>query len=199
MRTLLALSLTMTAACAAKPAAEVRYGQARASGAPRVVLTPAVCSSVEGECTDEYVTGTTGKVASELEFRGYTIIDAETLVLGALERDTISVELREFGTRIAELRGQAQRGSVFEDLSPALRRELLQEARAEGVLSTRITIGPRNGVGPVRQNSVQVRLGLGDGGELAWVTRCSAESGFNPPVDQALASATSCALAAIAQ
>ncbi len=181
-------------ACLPTPTAETQWGE-HFSGKPlRVVLLPASCSSVEGECEDEHVRGVSGITASELEFARYVVTDAEKLVMSARSREDVNVELSRFGEQIVELKSRSQVGSVFEDLSPAQRRALLAEAKAEAIVSVKIQLGAsKNGQ---RANQVQVRAGLGDGGELAWVTRCSAISAWtgSPSLPEALETATHCAL-----
>ena len=189
-----ALACTTLVACLPEPKSEVQWGS-RWTGEPmRVVLLPASCASVSGDCDDASVQGVQGLVASELEFGRYAVADAEKLVASARSRQDVDVELSRFGEQLVAVRSRAQAGSVFEDLSPAQRRALLAEARAEGIVSVRVQIGVSNG--GTRENDVQVRLGLGDGGELAWVARCTAPSSWNgsPSLAQSLETAARCAL-----
>ncbi len=73
---------TFSVACLPTPTAETQWGE-QPSEPLRVVLLPAECSSVEGECEDEYVRGVSGITASELEFARYVVMDAEELVMSA--------------------------------------------------------------------------------------------------------------------
>jgi hypothetical protein len=165
----------------------------------RAVLLPTTCSSVDRQCEDEHVSGVTGIVRSELEFAGYSLLDAEKLVLDARTREDVDVELSRFGERVASVKSRVQAGAIFEDLSPSQRRALLAEAEAQGTVVVSVQIGTEQGTLRMRSNAVQIRAGLADGGDLAWVSRCEATSSYNnnPGIDQAIETATRCALDAV--
>jgi hypothetical protein len=186
----------LLSACVPKPKSEVRFSEAWDKKPMRVVLLPASCSSVSGECEEEYISGVAGLVKGELELGGYSVLEAEKLVLSARTRQDVGVELSAFGTKMASVTSRVQAGSIFEDLSPAGRRALLAEANARGIVSIAIQIGTEQGTMHFRPNTVQLRLGLGDDGDFAWVSRCEASSARNdnPGIDGALEIATRCAL-----
>jgi hypothetical protein len=183
-------------ACVPKPQSNVRFSEAWDRRPLRVVLLPASCSSVSNACQDEYVGGVAGLVQNELELAGYSTLDAQKLVQSARSRKDVDIELSHFDEKVAGVKSLVQVGSVFEDLSPAGRRALLAEAEAKGIVSVAIQIGTEQGTLHLRQNTVQIRLGLGDGGDLAWVSRCEASSApnGNPDIEDALEQATRCAL-----
>jgi hypothetical protein len=61
-------------------------------------------------------------------------------------------------------------GARFTDATPFEQRDILRERRADGVLSTRISIGADLGIGQRRTAIVQLRL-LAFDGTLAWARR----------------------------
>lgn len=177
-----------------KPKPEVRKGEAWDGKALRVVLLPADCSSPDEVCEDAFVEVLTGKVASELEFAGYSVVEASALVAKARTRDEKEGELAVLGVKLTETKSKRQVGSLFADLSPAGQRALLEEAGAAGIVSGKISVGAKNGLSPTRESTVLVRLGLGDGTELGWVSRCTVKSSLNPPLGQSLDDGGDCAI-----
>lgn len=178
------------------PQAEVHWGT-RADRPVRLVAVPPSCASSDVPCEDADLSGVFGIVASELEFAGYSIIDAEKLVADARTREDVQVELRTFGDRVASLTARAQVGAVFADLSPSARGALLSEARADGIVTTQVnlgTVGRYATVSRTRTHQVQVRAALGDGAETLWITRCQATSGVGVSIGQALDEAARCAI-----
>jgi hypothetical protein len=100
----------------------------------RVVMFPPVCSEADGGCDTLDMGGVAGRLQSEMELAGYTIVDGATLVAQARQRDSASADLRVFGERVALAHGVRQQGALFVDLPPALRRHVLQEAHANAIL-----------------------------------------------------------------
>lgn len=176
------------------PKPEVRKGEAWEGKPTRVLVLPATCSSPDEVCEDAFVDGLTGKVVSELEFAGYSVVQATKLVADRRTRDEAEGELSVLGVKVAEASSKRQVGSLFEDLSPAAQAALMQEAGAKAILTGRITVGAKNGMSPTRESVVLVRLGLGDGTELGWVARCTVKSSLNPPLAQSLDYGARCAI-----
>lgn len=185
--------LTLSLGCATTLVPRVK-GESKPT---RVVLLPAVCSSVENACPEGIEEGVTGSVASELEFEGYSVIDARKLVAEARSRDESEGSVKLFGAEFLSAEGKQQSGSIFEDLSPDQRRALLERARANGIVSVRIVVGQREGISPQRDNFVQIRMGTGNNDETQWLTRCEGRSSFNPDVNEVIGAAALCALGGI--
>jgi len=192
--TLLVLSAAALSACASIAP------QVKRSGAPepqRIVLLPPSCDSVDGACDTDSANGVAGIVQTELDFAGFTVIDGRELIDDERTRTDAIAQVELLDVEIAAGAARVQSGAKLEDLSPEKRRALLTQARADGVVSVKIVVGPRDGIGPVRHNEVQVRMLRGDGEQPVWITRCSTKSGINPPIDQSLAKATRCALSGV--
>ncbi|MBX5481754.1 MAG: hypothetical protein IRZ16_07920 [Myxococcaceae bacterium] len=157
---------------------------------------PARCTFVEDLCEDGYATGVNGVLQTELEFAGYSLVDAETLVSSARTRDEVSEELKLFGEKVAQAKSRRRIGALFEDLP-------LAEAHADGIVQAKLVIPARaSAISPARENNtVQVRVGMSaDGSELGWIAQCSRMSGLHPTVAIELEDAAQCAIQdAIAQ
>lgn len=165
-------ALAMLSACTVLPTHEMRSGAIEPTTSQRVVLLPATCASVKDACRDEFTEGTQGLVEQELEFAGYSIVPATRLVMDARSREDANAELRVFGEKVASAKTRAQRGSIFDDLSPTARRALVQEARAQGIMTVRVSISPHDATWE-DVVEVTVRYGVGeDGAKLGWVSRC---------------------------
>jgi hypothetical protein len=172
---------------------EVRRGQAVSRPSPAAVLFPVPCNSTDDKCKDGFGDAIKGLIASELEFAGFRIIDAEKLVRDARTREDFSASLSRFRDQILAAKSRSQVGSIFEDLPPEARRELLQEARADGLVTASINMLAR-GTGNNWIVEVQVRYGAAPDGELIWVARCKHESYWNEKDSWSIEEATRCAL-----
>lgn len=180
MRSLVRLALfalLATAACRTwpPPTVDARTFDPSGKGPLRVVLFPPLCTEVDGGCASIDVGGMGGRVAAELELAGYTVVDGAGLVASARSRETAGAELRLFGEQVASADGIHQSGALFNDLPPAVRRQVLEEARAEGIVRVSVVVSPSDKDYPfygVRNLAVQARLGLGVDEKPAWAVRC---------------------------
>jgi hypothetical protein len=142
----------------------------------RVVLFPPVCRQTDGGCDDVDLGGVFGRLQSELELAGYTVIDGGELVASARSRETAGAELRLLGEQIVSAGGIHQAGSLFVDLPPAVRAQVLEQAKAEGILRVQLLFSPKDPLYPlygVRALELQARLGIGVDEKPAWAARCS--------------------------
>lgn len=173
---LVPLFATLTG-CRSWPAAvtDARRFEAAAKPPLRVVLFPPSCSAQDGGCDDVDVGGVFGILRSELELAGYTVVDGAELVAEARTRETAGADLRLFGAQVASAGGIHQSGALFADLPPAVRRQVLEEARADGIVRVSLTLSSKDAAYPlydVRRLEVQGRLGLGVDETPAWAIRC---------------------------
>lgn len=187
------LSLVFSTGCRTAFKPQVARGTVAAPQSPRVVIFPITCHSSEDTCRDEYGDAVTAKVRSELEFAGFRMIDAEKLVREARTREDASASLTDWRNRVLAAKSRRQVGSIFEDLPPEARRELLAEAGADGLVTGSIRILPR-GTSSNWQLEVQVRFGLAKNDETVWVTRCKNERFWTEKDSWSMEQATECAL-----
>lgn len=188
-----ALIVLASVGCRTAYKAEVQRGQIASKPTPAAVLFPVPCNSTDDKCKDTYGDAIKGLIASELEFAGFRIIDAEKLVREARTREDFSAELSQFREQLLAAKSRRQVGSIFEDLPPAARRELLEEARADGLVTASINMLAR-GTGSNWIVEVQVRYGAAPDGEMIWVARCKHESYWNEKDSWSIEEATRCAL-----
>lgn len=172
---------------------QVARGTAAAPKSPSVVIFPITCHSAEDKCRDEYGDAVTAKVRSDLEFAGFRMIDAEKLVREPRTREDASATLTDWRDRVLAAKSRRQVGSIFEDLPPEARRELLREAGADGLVTGSIRILPR-GTSSNWQLEVQVRFGLAKNDETVWVSRCKNERFWNEKDSWSMEQATECAI-----
>lgn len=177
MRLLVVTLLLASAACRSWPAPTVdaRTFDESAAKPMRVVLFPPVCTGTDGGCDQVDTSGLTGRLQSELELAGYTVVDGATLVASARSRETAGAELRLFGEQVASAGGVHQAGSLFVDLPPGVRRAVLEEAKADGIVRVQVVMSPLDKDYPfyaVRNLAVQARMGVGVDEKPAWAVRC---------------------------
>lgn len=172
----LSVLLSLSAGCRSWPAPAVDARTFDKDAKPtRVVLFPPVCTGTDGGCDQVDLSGMTGRLQSELELAGYTIVDGASLVASARSRETAGAELRLFGEQVASAGGIHQAGSLFVDLPPGVRRAVLEEAKADGILRVQVVMSPSEKDYPfydVRNLAVQARLGTGVDERPAWAVRC---------------------------
>ncbi|MEO8703887.1 MAG: hypothetical protein ABI867_27810 [Kofleriaceae bacterium] len=203
---------------------EVQAGPAAAAKPNRVLVLHAACGSVEQRCPRAYIDAVDAIVRGGLEFAGYNLVEGETLRNQTRERHeehTSETTTTNHASRTHVQRDWApddhitstsQGGSTketslvvldgpgFEDLAVDERRDVLDKAGADAVLSVRIVIGGQIGVWVPNQNvEVMVKLGVNLGADassdaMAWASRCSASSNEFATVDAALEHAARCAI-----
>lgn len=90
-------------------------------------------------------------------------------------------------------------GATLEDLALEDRKQLLEQAGAQSLLTTQIIVGANWSVWTTAQ-SVEVMIRLSDAGTgaMRWSARCSANSGDFPSAAAAIEAAAKCAVEAIA-
>lgn len=187
------MSVVAVTGCRTTFKPQVARGTAAAPKSPSVVIFPITCHSAEDKCRDEYGDAVTAKVRSDLEFAGFRMIDAEKLVRDPRTREDASATLTDWRDRVLAAKSRRQVGSIFEDLPPEARRELLREAGADGLVTGSIRILPR-GTSSNWQLEVQVRFGLAPNDETVWVTRCRNERFWTEKDSWSMEQATECAI-----
>ena len=198
---------------------QVQPGPAAQARPTKILVLPAACGSVETQCPPSYITTVDTIVRGGLEFVGHNLVESETLLNHTRQRHeeqsarTVtdssdsrsetertlafdeSVNHQADSVHTEQTRTVTLDGPVFEDLSVTERHELLREVGADAVLSVRIVIGGSIGVWVPNQNvEVMVKLGVAQGDEMAWASRCMASSNDFTTVDAALEAAARCAI-----
>ena len=179
-------------ACRTTYKAETTAGPGQAPANPTVVMFPVPCHSSDDKCEDSYGDAVTALIQSELEFVGYRVLDGEKLVRTARTREDSESSLSVYRDKVLAAKSRRQVGSIFEDLPPRERAELLAEAQADGLITAVIKMLPR-GSSDNWLVEVQVRFGLSNG-DLVWVTRCKHESYWNERDSWSIEEAAKCAL-----
>jgi hypothetical protein len=129
-------------------------------------------------------------IRSRLEFHGFNVIDADKV-------NAVTATRREVEERRGFLRTATAEttGARFLDATPFEQREILRELGADGVLTTRISIGAGLGAGQRRTIVVQLQLLAAADGALAWARRCELEVGGLLATDElAMVSGARCAV-----
>lgn len=190
--TLLLAAVSVTG-CRTTYQADVARGPAVSPPTPAVVMFPVPCHSSNDKCEDAYGDAIKGKIANELEFAGFRIIDGEKLVREARTREDDSSSLSLFRTKVMTATSRRQVGAIFDDLPPAARRELLAEAGADGIVTASINMIAR-GSSDNWVVEVQIRYALAPDFQTVWVTRCKHESYWNERDSWSIEQAATCAL-----
>lgn len=170
----------------APPVVRMRAGPAVERSLRRVVALPSTCGSLtliplptgdpdrhhwetRPACPEHAMAAIDNAIRSSLELRGFHVIDAEKV-------NAVTATRREVRERRGFLQATTTEttGARFTDATPFEQRDILRELRADGVLSTRISIGAGLGIGQRRTVTVQLRL-LAVDGALAWARRCELE------------------------
>lgn len=171
------------------PVARVRTGPAFGA-APRTILAlPAECRPEVSVCKPGHELAVSVATRMSLEFAGYRIFDSERLNVRAGERTE-----RFFGDTAREDRAVELTAAAWDQASPAQRAALLADLGIDGLLVSSISIGPRKNSEGQRTIAVTVTLRQASDGSLVWRTRCGVESGRFNDTDQAIETATRCAL-----
>jgi len=203
LRSVLLLAVVLTGCRTIQPPkGEARFGADIPHHPLRVVLFPASCADQGDVCSHVDSDSLTSAIAKELEFAGNTVVDGATLVKTARTRETAGASLKLYGERFVDLGAVHQSGALFDDLPPEARRELLEEAHADGIVRARLT-GVAQGYWYSRIVELQLRLGLGGDEVPAWTARCTFEGASiqavaGPPLwREAVEEGVKCALAAV--
>jgi len=170
----------------APPVVRIRTGPAAERPLRRVVALPSTCGSltqipIETEdpaqprwetrvtCPANAMAAIDHAIRATLAYRGFHIIDSEQVNAVTARRREI-MERRGF----LEITTTVTVGALFADATPFEQYDILRELGAEGVLTTRISIGAGLGRSQRRTVTVQLRL-LATDGTLAWARRCELE------------------------
>lgn len=160
-------------------------------------------------CSAQALTAVEQAVRARLELGGFTIIDSERVNAVTASRREI-IERRQYSaTSTIQNQAQAQTlpqaqtqtetqtettGARFDDATPLEQREMLAELGAQGVLTTRVTIGAQTGFSGRRVATVQIQLLDVPDRELVLARRCELEVGGLLMSDEvAMERAASCA------
>lgn len=188
----------------APPVIRARIGPAADQQVRRVVAMPSTCGTLgfylvgQGgdavvhqhvTCDGNAMRAIDQVVRASLELGGFSVIDVEKV-------NAVTASRREVQERTQYLYSQVndgvptvvdggvtteitteQRGARFQDATPAEQLELLAELGAQGVLSTRVSIGAPVGIGQRRLATVQLQLVEMPGRTLVWARRCELEIG----------------------
>lgn len=168
-----------------------RRGPAHDRPIVRVAALPATCGSLASmdfdrpgeeqsraaECPSLQVEGVDAAVRSALDFRGYRVVDSETINATTLAR--IEVEERQRAGEHEHMHRRIElRGTRFADATPAMQNAILHDLNAEGLLVTRIWVRAGRGMSARRTVEVMVSLFHLQSGEQAWASRCEVEAGL---------------------
>lgn len=141
-------------------------------------------TTVAGETTtvsDSSSTTKTAELVLVIPLLGTTTSDAHSVKVVNSHQKTIVLE-----------------GARFEDLTLADRQQLTDAAKADSVLTSRITVGANYSNWRVAQNvEVMLKLASPTSGKMLWSTRCEASSEQFASVDQAIENAARCAVGAL--
>ena len=176
-----------TSAELAPPVVRMRAGPAAERPMRRVVALPSSCGSltqiaVETEdparprwetraaCPAHTMAAIDNAIRSTLELRGFHIIDSDKVNAVTGTRREIQARRGFLQTTTTETEG-----ARFADATPFEQRDILRELGADGVLTTRISIGAGLGFGQRRTVIVQLRLLAAADGALVWARRCELE------------------------
>jgi len=178
----------LISACASKQTHEaprVRMGEGVKPG--RAVVFLPRCEGVSGPCDGDFRSTLLGRLTSELELGGYTLLRGEELFASARERTSAGGSVDgagPFGRFWVEAGGSVQSVVTYSDLPPAGKRALLEEARADGVIDLRVLVGEDEAPSPLydlHRFELTARYAVGPDEEIGWVANC-AERGENRDV-----------------
>lgn len=178
------------------PPAKARMGSARLPQSKRVVVFTPSCKGVEKACSREFVSSLYGRVVSELEFKGYTIVHADELLATLRERTSVDASLGASGVAgsssvgshggstsissgilgVGAQGGLNKGGASYSDLTPAQRRDLLAQARVDGTLRMTVLIGDDTNssfLHDVHLFEVTARLASGEDESPVWTSYCA--------------------------
>jgi hypothetical protein len=208
--TLAAVALpACTSAELAPPVVRMRTGPAAARPMRRVVALPSSCGSLtqvaietadpaqsrwetRAACPANTMTAIDNAIRAHLEFRGFHIIDGDKVNAVTGTRREVS-ERRGFFQTTTTTTETA--GARFADATPFEQRDILRELGADGVLTTRISIGAGLGFGQRRTIIVQLRLLAAADGALVWARRCELEvAGLAATDELAMEAGARCAI-----
>ncbi len=165
----------------------MRRGTATIPATRRIAVFAPRCTGAVQACTREFVSGLYGRITSELELDGFTIVAGDELLATVRERSTMGGALGAGGVSVSDEHGTsagalsvAASGSVetggirYDDLPPAQRRQLLADARVDGVLSLTVLVGEDTMTAPwyaVHAFEATARLSVDE--TPAWTSRCA--------------------------
>lgn len=210
---MLAAAAPATAACSsvelAAPVVRGRVGPAAERPVRSIVALAASCGTLsmvrvpinasdgmwvqQAACSADALGAVDQKVRSSLELGGFSVIDSERVNAITGTRREVQ-ERRQYYGSVRSSSEIEQRGARFEDATPLEQRALLAELGAQGLLTTRVTIGASVGAGQRRVVTVQLQLLDVPERQLVWSRRCELEVGGLFATDEAaMASAAGCA------
>ena len=222
----LSLAALSISACSsvelAGPVIRARSGPAAEHPVRRIVAVPATCGALTtaqagtdgagptnwGQrvaCPSSALVAIDQTVRSTLELGGFSVIDSERVNAVTASRHEVQERFEHRAGFPAAPGGSEPtitttetRGARFEDATPREQREMLTELGAQGLLTTRVTIGAEVGVGMRRVVTVQLQLLDVPERILVWARRCELEVGGLFTTDEnAMESAARCAVEGI--
>ena len=175
------------------PAAAVRAGTAQIPVTKRIAVFAPTCKGATQACSSAFVSGMYGRVVSELELDGFTVVPGDELLATARERTTLDAGLNAAGVgatasapggesagagllAVAAQASVEKGGAGYRDLTPPQRRELLAQARVDGVLWLTVLVGEDTMTAPwydVHLFEATGRLAIGEDDVPAWTSRCA--------------------------
>ena len=214
----------LLAACVARTPApaipEVQAGPSKAARPGRILVLTPTCGGLEAKCPRNYINTVDNTVRASLEFKGLAVVDPEHMRLETRQRH----KTREVAEASSHEDSKTNRGSLgldgsvresrnmnsssekttivldgpgFDDLTPAERDQVFDQAGADSIVVTRVIVGAQRGWNPNMPNQtveVMVRLAVDHGDTMAWASRCSASSNDYATVSAALEQAARCAV-----
>lgn len=178
------------------PLARVRPGPGFGKPPSVVLALPTECDESEG-CNVGQLRAVDAAARMSLEFAGHRVVDSERVHRHARSRvETITQSSSGPDSRHVEITVPA-----WDDASFAEWIALLREMGIDGVLATRISMGPPNPIYGPETIEVRVELLRLHDRQLVWSSRClvemgTVENGRFRSIDQAIEVTTRCALEA---
>jgi hypothetical protein len=211
----------------AGPVIRARSGPAAERPIRRIVAVPATCGALtelrvgtdaagqgiwsqRSTCPKPTLLAVDQAIRSTLELGGFSVIDSERVnAVTATRHELQERSLQRAAAAVDGLTVTAThddstttttetRGARFEDATPREQLEMLTELGAQGLLSTRVTIGAGLGIGQRRLVTVQLQLLEMPERVLVWARRCELEVGGIFTTDErAMERAARCAVEGI--
>lgn len=167
------------------PLARVHRGPAYGARVDPLAAAPVACTA--SACNPELLTAIASATRMALEFRGHNIVDTELINAEARRRTATA----ENGTVTGE---KLTTGIPFLELPAAAQLELLASIGVQGALYTSLDVSPPHGADLAMTVRVTLEVKRLSDNDLVWRSRCSAETGNQRTLQQAIHAAAECAL-----
>ncbi len=195
------------------PQARVRKGPSFEKAPRKILALPTTCvGETSTYCVSEYLAAIASITRMTLEYEGRRVLDSEGIKSEATERtEKRQQHTRTTSPRDLHLRGAGtpygstghvvltqSGGTFFLAASPETQRSMAAQMGIDGVFLSEMRVGQRQNISD--QRTIEVRLALlrvptdKSPMSLVWSSKCSAETGVYLELEQAIDTATRCAL-----